>query len=1023
KTIDVNPDEIKELAKLMRRYPVAYVMTHKTYIDMMVLQIVLNQHGMPTPHIFAGINMSFMGLGELGRNTGLIFIRRSFKDNQVYKMTLRHFIATLVNEQQHFMWAIEGTRSRTGKLVWPKMGILKYIMDAEQDSTRDVKYVPVSIVYDLIPDVKDMTREGRGKDKKPETLLWFVNYLRKMGDKLGKISIRFGAPVEIDAKKIAAIPISQKNVPEGVSKISRQAFELVHRINQITPVTTASLICTTLLSKYALSKRSIEVNISDLMLLIESHKPDALVDRGKPIGESVQVGLNLLQKAGLVKQVGEGLNAKYAIVTENYLEANYYANMASHHLYRRAFIELALLHLMESKPENRIVDFWTEVMDLRNLFKFEFFYPERSKFSDEVEKDMNILLEGLQDQLRDEKFDIDELLHEQELLVAPAILFTYIEAYRIVAQALQAYSPETKFDEHNFLEMCIALGEEMQWQGQIHRVESVSKPFLLNGIRLVVNSDLIPNKKDAKKDRIDAFLKKLQVLAERNKVLQSITLARKTAIVPTNGQPAASIPIERNIVPGSRIEQVTSEILAGESGSHIGAFFDLDRTLINGFSAKEFFQTRLLSGKMSAKEIIAQFAGVLVYATGNGNFAGLAAIGAKGVQGTDEKVFIQLGEEVYHKHLAKAIYPESRELVEAHVAKGHTVAIVSAATPYQVDPIAADLGIEHVMCTRMEVQNGKFTGKILEPACWGGGKAIAGRQLAAQHQLDLNKSYFYTDSASDLPLLDIVGHPRPINPDTNLSAIAFENDWPILRLDENERPGISGVVRTGLAAGSLVPAVISGVSKGTISLSWKEGINGMMAAMGDIGTSVAGIKLVVKNEHNLWAHRPAVFIFNHQSSADLFIGAKLLRKDARAIAKKELKFSPIGPLMMAAGVIFVDRANREKAIEAMKPAVDALKSGTSIVIAPEGTRSYDYKLGKFKKGAFHLAMQAGVPIVPIVIKNAHDVLPRGQSLIRSSAVEVVVLDPISVKDWKKENLNEHISGVRQLYLNELGQTD
>ncbi|MEM6725928.1 MAG: lysophospholipid acyltransferase family protein, partial [Bacteroidota bacterium] len=197
----------------------------------------------------------------------------------------------------------------------------------------------------------------------------------------------------------------------------------------------------------------------------------------------------------------------------------------------------------------------------------------------------------------------------------------------------------------------------------------------------------------------------------------------------------------------------------------------------------------------------------------------------------------------------------------------------------------------------------------------------------------------------------------------------------------------------------------------------------MMAAMGDIGTSVAGIKLVVKNEHNLWAHRPAVFIFNHQSSADLFIGAKLLRKDARAIAKKELKFSPIGPLMMAAGVIFVDRANREKAIEAMKPAVDALKSGTSIVIAPEGTRSYDYKLGKFKKGAFHLAMQADVPIVPIVIKNAHDVLPRGQSLIRSSAVEVVILDAISTQGWKKENLNEHIAEVRQLYLDELGQVD
>ncbi|MCB0033910.1 MAG: 1-acyl-sn-glycerol-3-phosphate acyltransferase, partial [Anaerolineales bacterium] len=208
-----------------------------------------------------------------------------------------------------------------------------------------------------------------------------------------------------------------------------------------------------------------------------------------------------------------------------------------------------------------------------------------------------------------------------------------------------------------------------------------------------------------------------------------------------------------------------------------------------------------------------------------------------------------------------------------------------------------------------------------------------------------------------------------------------------------------------------------------LNLSWRDGINTMMATIGDLGTRMAGIELAVKGEENLWLERPAVFIFNHQSNADMFIGAKLLRKDARAIAKKELKYTPVGPLFMAAGVIFVDRGNREKAIEALKPAADALQRGISIAIAPEGTRSYDYKLGRFKKGAFHIAMQAGVPIVPMVIKNAHDVLPRGSALIRPTAVEVVVLPPVSTADWTIDNMDERIEEIRALYLAELGQTE
>lgn len=1012
KTIDVNAAQLKALTKQMRQHSIAFVMTHKTYIDMVVLAVVLARHGLPWPLIFGGANLSFAGFTTFAKKAGIIFIRRGIKDNEVYKSTLKHYISTLVSEKQHFMWAIEGTRSRTGKVVWPKMGILKYIMDGEKQSRNEVKYVPVSIVYDLIPDVDDMVRESRGDNKNPENMKWMINYIRKLNQDYGKISVRFGEPLHIDDDSVAEIPLQAK-LGENQKSISKFAFDLVHHINVITPVTTTSLVCTALLSKFALKKNMLEHVVLDLMSWIEAHKQDALVDRGIPINQSVQHAINLLLKSGLIKQIGDGVTASYAIVPEKFLSATYYANMAVHHLYGRAFIELALISIANVKT-GRVKAFWREIMHLRDLFKFEFFYSKKIEFTEEIEQDLKALHPDWKKIIKNPDFSIKDFLKEQKILISQVVLSSYIEAYRVVAHALTQLEKGKNYNQEQLLNVCLFVGEEMHWNGHLHRVESVSKPFVQNGIRLAQNKELFPVQD--KKKEIKEWQKELVHYAKCIKSLQEIILTEKVEY----NKP---VPIAKNIVPGSKTESIALEIIEGESGPHIGAFFDLDRTLISDFSAKKFIRTRLMSGKMTPKEIVMQFGGVLVYAMGNNNFAGLAALGAKGVQGISEKVFIKAGEEVYLNHLSKGIYPESRALVAAHMAKGHTVAIVSAATPYQVRPIARELGIKHIMCTEMEVKKGKFTGNIVEPACWGEGKAIAGRRLANELDLDLSKSFFYTDSHEDMQLMDIVGHPRPVNPDNELSQIAYENNWPIFRFNDEKSSKMTNYLRTGLTAGSLIPAALSGVLTGVRNQSWKDGVNSMTSVLGDLGTKLAGINLVVRGKEHLWSHQPAVYIFNHQSNVDMLIMAKLLRGNVVGVAKQELKYTPIGPIMMAAGVIFLDRKNREKAIESLKPAVEALKNGKSLGIAPEGTRSYDYNLGKFKKGAFHIAMQAKVPIVPVIIKNAHDAMPRGTNMVNPSMVEVVVLPPVQTAKWTKAKLDKNIASIRNDYLVELEQSE
>ena len=132
----------------------------------------------------------------------------------------------------------------------------------------------------------------------------------------------------------------------------------------------------------------------------------------------------------------------------------------------------------------------------------------------------------------------------------------------------------------------------------------------------------------------------------------------------------------------------------------------------------------------------------------------------------------------------------------------------------------------------------------------------------------------------------------------------------------------------------------------------------------------------------------------------------------------------IGRVLEAAGVVLIDRKNTASAIEAMTPLVDAMRvEGKSVALSPEGTRSISPRLAAFKKGAFHLAMQAGVPVVPIVIHNSGDVQPKGDMLYHPGTVEVEVLPPIDTSDWSTDTLDKHIADVRNMYLRALEQDE
>jgi putative phosphoserine phosphatase/1-acylglycerol-3-phosphate O-acyltransferase len=467
-------------------------------------------------------------------------------------------------------------------------------------------------------------------------------------------------------------------------------------------------------------------------------------------------------------------------------------------------------------------------------------------------------------------------------------------------------------------------------------------------------------------------------------------------------------------------EALATDVLSGPSGPEIGAFFDFDGTLIDGYSAAAFLTDRARRGDVSFGEAAKLLRTGLDARAGRVEFDHFMRVGVQAFRGHDAHNLSRLGDRLLRGTLGGLLFPEMLEILAAHRRRGHTIVIASSALPFQVEPVAGELGIEHILCTRLESVGDIYTGRVEGPILWGPGKAAAVREFAQRTGIELEHSYAYGNGDEDIDFLRTVGQPRPVNPKRELATVAENELWPVHRFGSRGRPGPTAVVRTAAAYGGMVSAFGAGLGVGLLKNSRRDAVNFIMLAGSELTLGLAGIHLNVSGDENLWSQRPAVFIFNHQSILDGFILMNLLREDVTGVAKKEVARQPgFGQFARFANMAFVDRGNTSQAKSALEPVVTRLREGYSIAISPEGTRSATPAVGEFKKGAFHIAMQGGVPIVPVVIRNAGELLWRGSKVMRSGTVDVHVHEPIAVGDWTPGTLSERVAEVRALFVQTL----
>jgi glycerol-3-phosphate O-acyltransferase len=531
--IDYDPAQVERLRAALDRYPGILLWSHRSNLDNLVLTAAMQEQGLPPAHVFAGINMAFGPMGALLRRAGVIFIRRSTGDDPLYKYVLREYVGYVLEKRFNLSWSIEGTRSRTGKMLPPRLGLLSYAADAYlQRRVDDILLLPVSITFDQLHEIAEYADYARGASKKPEGFGWLYGFVKAQGARhYGKVYVRFGEPVSLSSflgppgGPVAADPAARRLA------LQKTAFEVAWRINQGMPVTATAIITTILLAArgMALTFEEIRLALGDGLSYLSSRSvPQTASAQALTAAGPVRATLDALVAGGLVTLVGDGREPVWVIGPEHQLAATFYRNSAVHFLLDTALCELAVLRARD-EPTDPGAAFWTEIAWLRDLLKFEFYFPEREEYRRQVQAEMERHDPSWDAQLQAGPPAADALLAAMRPLVSQVIVRPFVEAYRLVADVLASEDVtagvDTLADDAEVTKRALGLGHQYVAQRRLRSSESVSVLLFGTALHLARNRGLFDPAPELAKKRA-AFLAELRDLLRRIDQIEELALRR-----------------------------------------------------------------------------------------------------------------------------------------------------------------------------------------------------------------------------------------------------------------------------------------------------------------------------------------------------------------------------------------------------------------------------------------------------------------------------------------------------------------
>ena len=490
--IEVDEPGIERLRELAKEGTIVFLPSHKSHMDYLALAWVLYRHKLPLPLIAAGDNLNFFPVGPIFRRAGAFFIRRSFSGDRLYGAVVDAYVRRLIKEGSALEFFLEGGRSRTGKLLSPKVGLLSIVVDAALGvPTRTTWFCPVSIGYERFIEEKAFVAEVSGGEKEKEDVRGLVKAIDVMVGRYGRLSVQFGKAMtladvlrEVDPKSSPA-DLATMTPPRRRAVITRLAWRVMHEINMVTAVTPGSLVATALLAhdRRGISQAELFDACDRLARTLRGAGARFSPSLG-PLGQQksgLREALDLFTRAGHVESHTPGGDVIYVVPPEARMSLDLAKNGILHFFVARALIATALLAPGAPARADTVRE---RVLALSRLFKHEFTFRADARFETIFDEEV-AAMESDGELARTPPGDGAGALVPKgadgraQIELYARLVENFVDGYRIAARGLGALL-KGPLALKDVVKRAIPTGERMFLAGDIARREAVNRPLLEN---------------------------------------------------------------------------------------------------------------------------------------------------------------------------------------------------------------------------------------------------------------------------------------------------------------------------------------------------------------------------------------------------------------------------------------------------------------------------------------------------------------------------------------------------------------
>jgi glycerol-3-phosphate O-acyltransferase len=510
--VEVDEEGIDRIREVAKQGTVILLPSHKSHVDYLMLTKILYDHHMQVPLVAAGDNLSFFPLGPILRRAGAFFIRRSFSGDRLYGAVVDAYMRRLIKDGWTLEFFLEGGRSRTGKLLPPKVGLLSIVVDAALGTPEQpVFFVPVSIGYERVVEEGSYVEEISGGEKQKEDVAGLLRSAKLALDRYGRLSVQIGEILTLEHVLKELVPDAGEGALATLSPARRRAVitRLAHRVmnelNRVTAVTPGSLVATALLTH---AGRGIAHD--DLVRLCERlaetlaargarFSPSLRFQGGRIRVEAIREACELFMRAGHVvaqrptdvltgkkpkrrKGLRAGPDVVYVVPDQGRLALEISKNLIVHFFVDRGLVSTALLSMPASKEMGALKE---RVRTLSRLFKYEFSFRADAGFDRIFDETIGAMISAEEIETSNGGVAPREEKREQVTLYA-RILAPFIEGYRVAARSLGALVRGPLLPKE-LARKAIPIGAKMHLAGEVQRREAISQALFENAYSAFVD--------------------------------------------------------------------------------------------------------------------------------------------------------------------------------------------------------------------------------------------------------------------------------------------------------------------------------------------------------------------------------------------------------------------------------------------------------------------------------------------------------------------------------------------------------